>query len=353
MNQATQQISPDPARDFANAILAETNGARDLIELLHEISLGNYDANQNDRIAATNTLMDRGLGKCPKSTPVLSPVEGPASDDGHTSDSNPSPAPDNDEPKAPKEPESPRLVSQLDDSLNQSLGPPPSPCPEPAEGTRTPSAHSPGEPDPYSMQDGSPEPFDPFSIQSSIQDYILTITNNGQTLRATLTEIAFADPEDASTIPSHRRRAATLLIDRALGTNPSGVLNGLCPSCRRKWTTHPGSHNHPEPSQVVGEVEEEPFDKEVWEGIIAELNQMEEDGTVTPDPDAPEFDMSAYDKWTDEEIEPYAAEAAAKLRADIKLRLERQKQWPEIEERRRKKLAQIYPSHTDSKSPDI
>ena len=336
MNQAAQQISSDPARDFANAILAETNNARDLIELLHEISLGNYDANQNDRIAATNTLMDRGLGKCPKQTP--------ASDDGHTSDSNPSPAPDNDEPKAPKEPESPRLVSQLDDSLNQSLGPPPS--------THTPSAHSPGEPDPYSMQDGSPEPFDPFSIQSSIQDYILTITNNGQTLRATLMEIAFADPEDASTIPSHRRRAATLLIDRALGTNPTAVQSGLCPSCRRKWTTHPGSHSHPEPSQVVGEVEEEPFDKEVWEGIIAELNQMEEDGTVTPDPDAPEFDMSAYMKWTDEEIEPYAAEAAAKLRADIKLRLERQKQWPEIEERRRKKLAQIYPSHTDSKSAD-
>ena len=331
MNQAIQQISPDPARDFANAILAETNGARDLIELLHEISQGNYDANKNDRIAATNTLMDRGLGKCPKQTP--------ASDDGHTSDSNPSPAPDNDEPKAPKEPESPRLVSQLDDSLNQSLGPPPS--------THTPSAHSPGEPDPYSMQDGSPGPFDPFSIQSSIQEYILTITNNGQTLRATLTEIAFADPEDASVIPSHRRRAATLLIDRALGTDPSRVLNGLCPSCRRKWTTHPGSHNHPEPSDVAGETEEEPFDKEVWDGIIAELKQMEEDGTVTPDPDAPEVDMSAYDKWTDEEIAPYAAEAAAKLRADIKLRLERQKQWPEIEERRRKKLAQIYPSHSE------
>ena len=336
MTTTTQQISPDPARDFANAILAETNNARDLIELLHEISQGNYDANQNDRISATNTLMDRGLGKCPKQTP--------ASDDGHTSDSNPSPAPDNDEPKAPKEPESPRLVSQLDDSLHESLGPPPS--------THTAGAHSTGEPDPYSMQDGIPGPFDPFSIQSSIQEYILTITNNGQTLRATLMEIAFADPEDASVIPSHRRRAATLLIDRVLGTDPSRVLNGVCPDCRRKWTTHPGSHDHSEPSDVAGETEEEPFDKEVWEGIIAELNQMEEDGIITPDPDAPEFDMSAYMKWTDEEIEPYAAEAAAKLRADIKLRLERQKQWPEIEERRRKKLAQIYPSHTDSKSPD-
>ena len=44
---------------------------------------------------------------------------------------------------------------------------------------------------------------------------------------------------------------------------------------------------------------------------------------------------------------------AAKFEADIKLRLERQKQWPEIEERRRKKLAQIYPSHSeDDKPPD-
>ena len=351
MNQAAQQIPSNPARDFANAILAETNGARDLIELLHEISRGNYDANLNDRISAANILMDRGLGKCPKSTPVLSPVEGPAGDDGQTPD--PLPQSDNIDEEAIREsqpaitqegPESPRLVTQLDHSLHDSLGPPPS--------THTPSAHSPGEPDPYSMQDGSPGPFDPFSIQSSIQEYILTITNNGQTLRATLMEIAFADPEDASVIPSHRRRAATLLIDRALGTDPSRVLNGVCPDCRRKWTTHPGSHNHTEPSDVAGETEEEPFDKEVWEGIIAELKQMEEDGTVTPDPDAPEVDMSAYMKWTDEEIEPYAAEAAAKLRADIKLRLERQKQWPEIEERRRKKLAQIYPSHTDSKSPD-
>ena len=66
MNQAAQQISPDPARDFANAILAETNGARDLIELLHEISQGNYDANQNDRISATNTLMDRGSRQVPQ-----------------------------------------------------------------------------------------------------------------------------------------------------------------------------------------------------------------------------------------------------------------------------------------------
>ena len=45
------------------------------------------------------------------------------------------------------------------------------------------------------MPSESPEPLDPFSIQSSIQEYILTITNNGQTLRATLKSIAFADPK--------------------------------------------------------------------------------------------------------------------------------------------------------------
>ena len=151
MNQAAQQISSDPARDFANAILAETNNARDLIDLLHEISQGNYDASTNDQITANKILTDRGLGKCPKSTPVLSPVEGPVTDP------TPNPAPETDDndvepapysirgalreaptlreshPTNPHEgPESPRLVTQLDDSLNQSLGPAPKALPEPA-----------------------------------------------------------------------------------------------------------------------------------------------------------------------------------------------------------------------------
>ena len=78
MNQAAQQISSDPARDFANAILAETNGARDLIDLLHEISQGNYDASTNDQITANKILTDRGLGKCPKQSPVTDPTPNPA-----------------------------------------------------------------------------------------------------------------------------------------------------------------------------------------------------------------------------------------------------------------------------------
>ena len=174
-----------------------------------------------------------------------------------------------------------------------------------------------------------------------------------------LTDICRTPDDNPRVTDYHRVRAGRMLLDRILGTDPNTLRSAVCPGCRQSWSTHTCSPVHPERSPVLNPVEgaaeskdeEEPFDKEVWEGIIADLNQMEEAGIITPDPDAPEVDMSTYMKWTDEEIEPYAAEAAAKLRADIKLRLERQKQWPEIEERRRKKLEQIYPSHSDDDDP--
>ena len=245
MNRTTQHISPNPARDFADAIRAETNDGRDLIDLLHDISQGGYGANHNDRITAANTLLDRGLGKCPKQSPVLSAVEGPA-----TPDTDPDHAPPTEDADVGSTheshhdaPESPRLVTQIGDSLNQSLGPPPS-ADQPARHSRAR-----GNPESYDTSDSpeqnTPDSFNPFSIQSSIQDYILTITNNGQTLRATLRSIAFADPEDESVITFHRRRAATLLIDRLLGTDPNALRSAVCPECRQRWTTHPGSHDHP------------------------------------------------------------------------------------------------------------
>ena len=337
MNQAAQQISPDPARRLADKILARTNNGRDLIDLLHDISQGGYDAPKSDRITASNFLVERGFGKCPRQSSATNPdpEHSPATDDNDVGALREAPS-----AVAHKEPESPRLVTQIGDALHDALGPAPKACPEPVAEARSEQAGP--------EDEVSSEPFDP----TSIQEYIIEITNDGETLVDSLMEIAYADDDDPTVTPRHRSRAGRILADRFMGTNPTAVQSGLCPSCRRKWTTHPGSHNHPEPSQVVGETEEEPFDKEVWEGIIAELKQMEEDGLITPDPDAPEVDMSAYNKWTDEEIAPYAAEEAAKFRAEIKLRLERQKEWPEIEERRRKKLAKIYPSHIDGKPPD-
>ena len=345
MNQAAQQISPDPARDFANAILAETNGARDLIDLLHEISQGNYDASTNDQITANKILTDRGLGKCPKSTPVLSPVEGPVTDP------TPNPAPETDDndveairesPSAvPHEgPESPRLVTQLDDSLNQSLGPAPKALPEPANEEPALSlskGHSRVRGNPE-----SPDPFDPFSIQSSIQKYILEITDNGRTIRTALIGIAFAGPENPAVTPYHRNRAVTLLLDRILGTNPALALSRVEARPERS----------PAPDAERDRVEDLPSDEEVWAKIEADLKRMEDEGILTPDPNGSPIDISNYRFPKDFDSTPYEEEEAASFRAEIELQLERQKQWPEIEERRRKKLAQIYPSHTDSKSPD-
>ena len=348
MTTSTQQIPSNPALDFANSILEVTNNGLELIEILRDIANDcDEKATTNDRIAAANILTDRAFGKCPKQ---VSPSPGPAPETG-----------DNDGVEALREapsakPESPRLVTQIDDALHDSLGPPPS--------AHTPPRHSRanGNPESYDVSDSpeyeTPDPSDPYSIHFTIQQHILAITNNGQMLRDILLEIARAcpepvegaedDPKDCPEprrriTPYHRRRAASLLLDRLMGTDPNALHSGVCPDCRRTWTAHPGSHDHPEQSIV----EEEPFDKEVWEEIIADLNQLEEDGVITLDPNAPKTDHSTYMKWTDEEIAPYAAEVAAKFDAEIALRVERQKQWPEIEERRRKKLAQIYPSHSD------
>ena len=333
MNPPTRQIPSDPARDFANAIFAETNNGQDLIDLLHDIAQGAYGATYNDRISANTILTDRGLGKCPKQSPAANPHRGehaPSSDEEGQS-----------EPKATDEPESPRLVTQIDDSLHQSLGP-------------APSAHSPDRHSDDHENPESPDPFDPLSIQTSIQNYILEITNNGETLRTALKDIAFADPEDSNIKASHRRRAVTLLLDRLLGTDPALLRNGVCPECHKKWAAHADSPAHPERSAAEPkDADEEPFDKEVWDGIIAELKQLEEDGVITPDPNPPKLNYTYYGPPDGYVIPPeVAAEEAAKFRADIALRVERQKQWPEIEERRRKKLAQIYPSHSEKDPPE-
>ena len=343
MNQTAQQIPSNPALDFAQSILEVTNNGLELIEILRDIAKDcDEKATTNDRIAAANILTDRAFGKCPKQ---VSPSPGPTPETG---DNDGGTLPETPSAVSQNGPESPRLVTQIDDALHDSLGPPPS--------AHTPPRHSRanGNPESYDVSDSpeyeTPDPSDPYSIHFTIQQHILAITNNGQMLRDVLLEIARTedDPEDCPeprrrVTPYHRRRAASLLLDRLLGTDPNALHSGVCPDCRQKWTAHPGSHDHPEQSIV----EEEPFDKEVWEEIIADLNQLEEDGVITLDPNAPKTDHSTYMKWTDEEIAPYAAEVAAKFDAEIALRVERQKQWPEIEERRRKKLEQIYPSHSD------
>ena len=346
MTTATQQIPSNPALEFAQSILDVTNNGLELIEILRDIAQDTDEvATTNDRIAATNILNDRAFGKSPKQ---ITPSAGP----------NPDPTPETDanyvEP--PATPESPRLVTRIDESLNRSLGPAPSA-----------SQHTPQ----------TPEPFDPNSIHFTIQQHILAITNNGQMLRDILLEIARACPEpvegaeddpEASPehepalskskgrriTPYHRRRAVILLLDRALGTDPNAVWNTGCPDCRQRWTTHPDSTDHPERGPVANPVlldddEIEAAKPETWDKVIAELKRLEDEGERTPGPPGPEIDYSAYMPPDDFDLTPYLEQAEA-FKAKVALRVERQKNWPEIEERRRKKLAQIYPSHSDDQN---
>ena len=372
MTTATQQIPSNPALEFAQSILDVTNNGLELIEILRDIAQDTDEvATTNDRIAATNILNDRAFGKSPKQ---ITPSAGP----------NPDPTPETDanylEP--PAKPESPRLVTRIDESLNRSLGPAPS--------AHSPIRHSRERGNPESCgASHSPEPFDPNSIHFTIQQHILAITNNGQMLRDILLEIARACPEpvegaeddpEASPehepalskaspepvegskgrriTPYHRRRAVILLLDRALGTDPGLVRNGLCPDCRQSWTTHTDSSDHPERGPVANPVlldddEIEAAKPETWDKVIAELKRLEDEGERTPGPPGPEIDYSAYMPPDDFDLTPYLEQAEA-FKAKVALRIERQKQWPEIEERRRKKLAQIYPSHSDDedKAPD-
>ena len=118
MTTSTQQIPSNPALDFANSILEVTNNGLELIEILRDIANDcDEKATTNDRIAAANILTDRAFGKCPKQV-------------------SPSPGPN---PRSRRQrrsgtlrealsavsqngPESPRLVTQIDDALHDSLG---------------------------------------------------------------------------------------------------------------------------------------------------------------------------------------------------------------------------------------
>ena len=336
MTTTTQQIPSNPALDFANAVLAETDGGREIVLMLHDIAQGvRENATTNDRINATNILMDRGLGKCPKQAPAA------------RSNPNPAPEPSDVEPapysirgairESPsavphKQPKSPRLVTQLGDSLNRSFGPPPEAHPVPAQTEDT--SHTP-------VRDEnpvSPEPFDPYSIQK----HILEITNNCLTLMTVLTDIYRAPDDDPKVKDSHRVRAGRMLVDRITAMYPTAVrsaADGLVLSSA-----------NPEQTPIV---QDRPSDDEIWAKIDADLKQLEDEGILTPDPDAPPIDISIYRPPEDYVMPPeVAAEEAAKFWAEIDLRVERRKKWPEIEERRRKKLAQIYPSHSEDESPE-
>ena len=314
MTTATQQLPSNPALDFANLVLTETNNGLELIDILHDIAQGiDEDATTHDRITASNILLDRGLGKCPKQ---VSPNPRPKSKTDNNGVGALREASTLSEAPSAK-PESSRLVNQIDHALNDSLGPAPE--------VESAKAGVGGEPA-LTEAEGS--------IHFTIQQHILAITNNGRTLFDTLAEIARAK-DDPKAKPSHRARATRILIDRVLGAN----------------TALPRSAPHAEPAK------QKPYRRPVryvdpvkLAEARAEIQRMKDEGILTPDPTRPKIDISSYLPPDDFDLTPYAKEEAAAFLAEVNLRLERQKQWPEIEERRRKKLEQTYPSHSEDDS---
>ena len=335
MTTATQQLPSNPAIDFANVVLAETDNAREIINMLHDIAQGNRESSTaNDRIAASKVLLDRGLGKCPKHI-FPGVAQSPDDDDNDVGAIHESPT-----PTSRSEPDSPRIVTRLDAALHDSVGP-------------APTAHNPLSLEGEGLGEGEMNTLDPNSIHFTIQQHILDITNNCRTLNTALTDICRAPEDDSKVTDYHRIRAGQMLLDRVLGTDPNAARRVVCPDCRRRRTTHPGSNTRTEtypkkkPGRRMSKV-----DPEALAEVHAELKRMEDAGILTPDPNAEEIDITPYLPPDDFDLSPYAKEEAAKFWANIELRYERQQQWPAIEERRRKKLEQIYPSHSEDNTND-
>ena len=168
-------------------------------------------------------------------------------------------------------------------------------------------------------------------------------TDNGRTIVRNLIQIM--ETREKPYKPHHNLEAAKQLTDHGFPLTDALVCS---PDC---------SHHAIQQSDIPSEspddtdsTQEETVPDPKWLEAIAEVQRMKDESILTPDPNAPKIDYSVYMTGTEEEIRPYADEVSAKFRAELDLQIERQKQWPEIEERRRKKLAQIYPSYSDDKS---
>ena len=187
-----QHNKPD---NLAGDIRDATGEIRSVIDRLHDIAQGDFPrANTHNRIRATRILLDRGFGKaprrpCPDSTP---------SNHNH----RPTPARDNPTPVGPSHHSGSTVsgtVTQIDDSLHDSLGPPP---------TFDDPPHFTEDHDDLRSE-----------LVSHTQEYIHTVTDDGRTLITVLTGILDADLDDLAVKPCHRIDAAQILLDRALGVD--------------------------------------------------------------------------------------------------------------------------------------
>ena len=179
-------------------------------------------------------------------------------------------------------------------------------------------------------------------LKDEMARFIREETNNGHSIVRNLIQIM--ETREVPYKPHHNLEAAKQLTDN--GFPVTGDL--LCaPDC---------SHHAPaQPDPVEGDGTSDSTDEEFvpdpgWVETLHEIKRMEDEGII----DNVEYEpfKPVYNWAPKEVVMPYADEIADKFRAELDLQAERRANWPEIEERRRKKLAQIYPSHSEDDSDD-
>ena len=195
-----------------------------------------------------------------------------------------------------------------------------------------------------SESEGERDPItDPF--KDEIARAIREETENGLSIVRNLIQIMETHEDPYK--PHHNLAAAKQLIER--GFPLTDALN-CAPDCSHHAVEK--AVTSADTTDDTDSIEKETVPDPKWLEAVAEVQRMKDEGILTPDPNAPKIDHSIYMTGTEEEIAPYADEVSAAFRAELDLQAERQAMWPEIEERRRKKLAQTYPSHSDGDPPD-
>ena len=194
-------------------------------------------------------------------------------------------------------------------------------------------------------QAGGPNP-DP-AIDPGLNEFVQFIrdeTDNGRTIVRNLIH-AMETHEDPYK-PHHNLEAAKQLIDNGFPLTDALICHPDCPH-------HSVERDAPH-SEASDSTEKETVPDPGWIATVAEIKRMEDEGEIPAveyDPFNPPIDISFYLPPEDFDLTPYLEEADA-FRARLDLQAERRANWPEVEEYRRKKLAQVYPSHSDGDPPD-
>ena len=203
MNTAQQStINPAFAGHVSDKLRELSGDLHGVFDNLREIARGDDPkANGYDRLRAIKILYDRGCGKVTRN-------QAQTNANGSANGAAPEP-----EPRAAA---AKRPVAQLEQKLDDALGPPQAPA-EPDEATAQPQdAHKPhGLPAP---SPGTPK-YTPDLVRDS-QYYVLEITNYGDELASILWDIHQADPDDDTIRSCHRIAAGLMIIDRVIGPVP-------------------------------------------------------------------------------------------------------------------------------------